>query len=117
MTLAFERDRVMYDADRDAICFIANNESRLIRCLVPRSVLTEVVGFRQATPRHLVAMFQRHRRTFLELADRKYQRGGLEGDGSVRLGLDDLDGPTIARSRKANPPAFFYAKRPSRGER
>ncbi len=110
MTLAFERDRVMYDADRDAICFMANSDSRLGRCLVPRSVLTEVVGFRKATPRHLVAMFQRHRRTFLELADRKYQRGGLEGDGSVHLGLDDLDGPTIARSRRSSPAASFFVK-------
>jgi uncharacterized protein DUF1488 len=114
MALAFDRDRIMYDADRDAVCFLANHESRLIRCLVPRSVLTEVVGFRQAAPRHLVAMFRRHRRIFLELADRKYQRGDLERDGSVRLGLDDLDGPTIARSLRANATAFFYLKHPRR---
>ena len=98
MALAVGRNKFIYDAERDAICFLLRGESGAVRCLVPRRVITEAIGFRQATPRHLIAMVQRHRSTFQDLAQRKYRRGAFECDGSLEIGVSDVEMAAIARS-------------------
>ena len=100
MALAFEPDRVAYDDGERVIRIFALDGLKLVRCAVSKAALVALEDDALAGPHAMAITYQRNRSLIQAIARRKYLVRDFEGDDSVVVRLDDINGD-FAASRAA----------------
>ena len=89
MTLTFTPARQVYDADGNAVRFLALDGQKLVVCAVDAAALMKVDQRAYVDARSLLEAFERHRPRLLEIANAKYERHRQNGV-AIAIGPDDL---------------------------
>lgn len=90
MSLVFEPDRVAYDPERQALRFLAMDESRLVYCAISKAALVALEDDALGGPHAMATTYRRHREQIRGLALRKYLQRNYEGRGIIIVRKEDL---------------------------
>jgi len=96
VALAFEPDRVVYDDGERVIRIFALDGLKLVRCAVSKAALVALEDDALAGPHAMAITYQRNQSLIQAIAKRKYLVRDFEGDDSVVVRLDDINGHLAA---------------------